>query len=334
MNRRPRIQDVATLASVSTATVSLVLAGGRNAEGRVSEATKARVRAAADELGYVPSQAARGLRVGSLETLALILRWADSPWTQQLLRDTSAVADEHGYATVLLSSTNGLGYLGRGSADAAIIGPGQLTPADMDQVRSLTRRGLALAVFSNTLEPDGFDVVRTNEFQACSAAVQRLVEAGHRRIACLSRTFEDPHEHGLSERYDSYKTVLEENGIPLDPALVKEVASSREKAYQASVELLTQPDPPTAIFAASDLAGISAVWAARSLQLRVPDDVTVTGVGNSLEGTQIAPQLTTVGPPSRDFSRIAGRLFERLANPGGVADQIVQETWSIVVRGT
>ncbi|MCI5825471.1 MAG: LacI family transcriptional regulator [Arcanobacterium sp.] len=331
--KRLTIQDVAREAGVSNATVSIVLSGGERAERRASEQTRKKIHQIAERLGYVPSQAARGLRVGSPETVALIMRWPESPWAQGILRDVSDVAQTRGYSTVWVSPEDGLKYLERGSADIAILDSAPEKETDLARLQALAARGLSLCIFSNAVSPHGFDVVHTNEVSACEAGVRHLIAAGHRRIACLSNRQSHSAGEADEERYLAYARALERSGIELDPELVRAVGASRERAFCESRELLSLNEPPTAIFAVSDLAAISAIWAALSLGKRVPEEVSIMGVGNAVEGTLISPALTTIGPMERDYRTITRRLFKRHDHRGeDTVGVVFEEQWEIIER--
>ncbi|MFC7588497.1 substrate-binding domain-containing protein [Nonomuraea antimicrobica] len=111
-------------------------------------------------------------------------------------------------------------------------------------------------------------------------------------------------------------------------------ADDRVAAYQTATELLSSPDRPDAIFAASDRAAISAIWAARDLGLSVPGDVAIVGVGNIDEGLISNPQLSTVGPLRHDYTDVVRLLFDRLqAEEPPPAREIVR-SWTFVRRGS
>ena len=331
--RAVTIRDVAKRAGVSVSTVSVTLNPSATATTRVGETTQARVLAAADELGYVPSQLGRGLRRGRSEHVCLVSRYPDSPWGYSLATDLAAVAERHRYSTVALVTGDWLGYLTRQAVDGAIVDAVSDTAFETERLQPLLRRGFALVVLNDHLEPAGFDVVRTNERAACAEAMAYLLEAGHRRIGFLRQSPEDP-PHMVPERSLSYMEALETAGIGVDPDLIRDINGSRELAYTATLDLLQQPTPPSAIYAASDLAAISALWAAHRLGMRVPHDVAVLGVGNAPEGTLTEPALTTVGPAHQDFTPVAEMLFERISASTSSPGQVFHQHWELIRRGT
>ncbi|MBG6135817.1 LacI family DNA-binding transcriptional regulator [Longispora fulva] len=332
--RRATIKDVAELAGVSTATVSIVLNGGEETRARASEETRTKVLAAVEELGYAPNQAGRGLRRGRTESVALAVPFPDAPWTLGIARDVGVYAEERDYTTVSLTGGNWLRYLGRGTVDGAIIDASGQVRFDPGSIRPLLKQGMALVVLSNTAVPDGFDVVRTNERRACADALRALVDQGRRRIACL-RNAPTPAGQDVPERFAAYRAVLEENALPLDMTLIRDVHGTRATAFSQTLDLLDGPgERPDALFALSDLAAISALWACHRLRIRVPEDVAIVGIGNSPEGEYSDPALSTVGPENHDFTDLARLLFERIEASTPPPGRILQQEWKYIARGT
>jgi DNA-binding LacI/PurR family transcriptional regulator len=188
-----------------------------------------------------------------------------------------------------------------------------------------------MVVLSNESGLEGCDVVRTPETEACAQAVEHLLAEGRRRIAFMAHRFE-LYRDKPAGRLLGYTTALERHGV--DQRIVTSGADDRVSAYQTAAELLSSPDRPDAIFAASDRAAISVIWAARDAGLRVPDDVAVVGVGNIDEGLISNPQLSTVGPLRHDYTDVVRLLFDRLqAEEPPPAREIVR-SWTFLRRGS
>jgi DNA-binding LacI/PurR family transcriptional regulator len=335
-NGRPPTQaDVARLAGVSTATVSYVLRGRRDRKSPVTAATRQNVLAAARELGYRGNHAARSLRRRRTEVVAVIDRPASSPWGERLVEQLQSIALLHGYSVITMptrleaSTQAALRILHEQHVDGAILTPGHTFRAS--DLADLADQGLALVAYDDVAKPDGFDVVRQAERRACTRAVEHLIDRGHRRIAYFGHAGPDgAPEHGT--KYVGYRRALEARGMPLDPSLVFAVADSRTAAFQTTTELLQLRRPPTAVFSASDRAGLAAIWAAQQCGRKVPDDLAVVGVGNTNEGEVVTPALTTVGSPTFDFTDVVNRLFERLTADQPLPGTALKQTWELLVR--
>lgn len=332
-NRAPTAYDVARLAGVSQATVSYVLNGRRGGKTRINETTRQRILDAVAELGYVPNDTARSLRRRRTDRICLLLPRLGSPFADVIAQDLQRVAAGRGYSTVFAVGGSPereelvLDQLRRGLADGLLdvvgLDGGILTP--------LVETGIAVVSFSNRTEPAGFDVVRSTVAEVSYHAVADLFERGHQRVALISH---QPDAVVRDERHDSYLRALRDRGIAPDERLIRGGAASRQDAFHSTVGLLQLDDPPTAIFAESDVGAISAIWAIHDAGLRIPEDVAVIGVGNTPEGEITRPALTSIGPISMDFSDVAELLMSRLAGEAPAAGRLHHRPWSLICRGS
>jgi len=120
---KPTIRDVAEQAGVSLATVSYVLSGRNGGSTRISEPTKERVLQAAQALGYVANHAARGMRRGRTDTVAVVVENLDSPWARSLAEAANRILPSHGYRVVILLGQEAWrNFMLSGGADGAILG--------------------------------------------------------------------------------------------------------------------------------------------------------------------------------------------------------------------
>lgn len=333
--RRATQRDVAERAGVSTATVSHVFSGRRGPGTLPTDATRRRVLQAADEVGYQLNHIARSLRLRRSEVIALMYPTPASPWSDRLIEQLQAASAPLKLTVIALPVTptsveeSVLRPLREGMVDGAVLLPD--CPIDPADLVDIARFGQSLLVFHDDARPDGFDVVEQDRLTACRSGVERLLGAGHRRVAHLA------HERELAEpeasvKYRSYRDALREHSIALDPELVAPVADSRQDAYAAVTALLRSDDPPTAIFSATDRAAIDAVWAARALDVRVPEDLAIVGVGNIPEGETMSPRLTTVGLPELDFTSEVERFFARLTAEVPLPGATLRAPWHLIAR--
>jgi DNA-binding LacI/PurR family transcriptional regulator len=336
--RRPTQRDIAERAGVSTATVSYVLSGRRGGAKPPPPETRERVLRAVAETGYQLDQAGRSLRRQRTDVVALMYPAPSSPWSDRLAEELQVAAAERGFAVVALPVVTGaataaiLRILWQRYIDGAVLLHD--CPLDGAELAALAAQGRSLVVFDDDLEPEGFDVVRQNRASACRAAVERLVAAGHRRIAFLAHADEHGRVGADSVKLRSYREGLAAHGIAVDPELVRPVADSRSDAYAGVRDLLRRPEPPTALLSATDRAAIDGIWAARDLGMAVPGELAVIGIGNIPEGLMISPALTTVGASALDFSREVARLFERLDATAPLPGAELVAPWELIVRAS
>ncbi|MDZ4716946.1 MAG: LacI family DNA-binding transcriptional regulator [Roseiflexaceae bacterium] len=302
------IRQVASLAQVSTTTVSYVL----NGTGTVTEATRRRVLAAVTTLGYQPHHAARSMR-GRSETLGLVLqahsdRLADPAYAEMLagLADGSA---KRGYllliATVEAEEDEPqlcLSLAQTGRVDGLVL----LDPWIDDQ----RARVLANADVPHVCAgpgPAGSSYVALDGNSGAQQAVGHLLALGHRRIGLI----QIPSELADSEpRYQGYAQALTQAGIAIEPELIVEAGRRQEDGYQAIGELLDLPEPPSAVLACSDDLAFGALHALHDAGLVVGSDVSLVGFDDLPLAAYTQPPLTTLRQPRRALGEQLAELLD------------------------
>ncbi|MFF6994027.1 LacI family DNA-binding transcriptional regulator [Streptomyces sp. NPDC008313] len=287
---RPTSRDVAHAAGVSQAAVSLVLGG--KWRGRVSEQTAERVREAAHRLGYRPNLAARNLRLGRTRTVLLVVPALTTEFFAGVYTGAARVAAEHGFGVVLYPSPQGIGPARDpfGSAQAALDG---VIASSMAADALTAIRGDQLPLVMLDSDPAGSlgaATVNLDIADGVRQVTEHLLGLGHRRFLHLaadvsSWTF-DIRARGLDARLGAVPgTDVRRARAPL----------TIEGALAAAQTALTAPGPrPTAVVCDDDNLAAGAYKAARRLGLRVPDDLSVTGLDDLALARAIDPELTTV----------------------------------------
>ncbi|MGW7042751.1 LacI family DNA-binding transcriptional regulator [Streptomyces avermitilis] len=286
----PTSRDVAQAAGVSQAAVSLVL--GEKWRGRVSEATAERVREAARELGYRPNLAARNLRLGRTRTVLLVVPALTTEFFAGVYTGAARVAAEHGFGVVLYPSPEGIGPARDpfGSARAALDG---VIASSMAADALTAIRGDQLPLVMLDSDPEGSlgaATVNLDIADGVRQVAEHLLALGHRRFLHLaadipSWTFE-VRARELAARVGT---------IPGTEVRTTRAPISIEGAVAAAEAALATPGPrPTALVCDDDKLAAGAYKAARRLGLRVPDDISVTGLDDLALATAIDPELTTV----------------------------------------
>ncbi|MFF6782312.1 substrate-binding domain-containing protein [Streptomyces sp. NPDC012510] len=287
---RPTSRDVAQAAGVSQAAVSLVL--GDKWRGRVSQATVERVREAARDLGYRPNLAARNLRLGHTRTVLLVVPALTTEFFAGVYTGAARVAAEHGFGVVLYPSPEGVGPARDpfASAQAALDG---VIASSMAADALTAIRGDQLPLVMLDSDPEGSlgaATVNLDIRDGVRQVAEHLLELGHRRFLHLaadipSWTFAI-RARELSARVGAVPgTSLRTAAAPI----------SIDGALTAAEAALTEPGvPPTALVCDDDKLAAGAYKAARRLGLRVPEDVSITGLDDLALATALDPELTTV----------------------------------------
>lgn len=326
--RRPTLRMVAELAGVSTATVSYVFSGRAGSTGAgVAEATAAKVLAAAEELNYRPNSAARTIRTGRSGTVQLSLHLLSDPWSLAVADAVNAEANRHGLTTLILADGDWRAALDRIECDVAYLDGIGDDDAVRAKLQELVRGGQRLVVFSEFLEPDGFDVIRSDAIPGCEIAMDHLLER-HTNIGCVASEGAVRLVGEQVTRYTPYLEKLAAAGIERDPSWTVTYEETPASAFAAAVALLSREDRPAAIYATTDFAAIAVINAAHMLGLRVPHDVAVIGVGNTPDARLVAPTLTTVGPTDF-YARQARIIVDRALETDSAPGRLHEFPWTI-----
>ena len=150
----PTIRDVAERAGVSLTTVSYVLSGRSGGTTRISQPTQERVLAAVGDLGYVPNQAARGMRRGRTDLVAIAIGDLEWPPDRALATAAASILPRHGYQPVILLGQTWRQFMLSGGADGVIVGVAPHAAAEDGTITELARRGVAQVVISGTMHAD------------------------------------------------------------------------------------------------------------------------------------------------------------------------------------
>jgi DNA-binding LacI/PurR family transcriptional regulator len=324
--RRPTLRMVADLAGVSTATVSYVFSGRNGGASGVAEATAKRVHEAAEQLHYRPNTSARAIRTGKTGTIQLSLHMLSDPWSLAVAEAVNAESKPHGLTTLILADGDWSTALDRVESDVAYVGLASIDDEVLARLRSLVERGQRLVVFAEGLEPDGYDVVRSDALPGCRLAMDHLLER-HTAIGCL---VPEQHVHSdIPTRYTIYLEKMAEAGLEVDPAFTAVYDGSQTSAFEATLAMLSSDRRPTALYTNTDYAAIAAINAAHMLGLRVPHDLAVIGIGNAPVAQRMTPTLTTVGPVDlyeRQAELIVSRALEQEPSP----PRLLEFPWTLL----
>ena len=285
------IKDVAARAGVSAATVSRALSGN----GKVSEATRLRVQAAADELGYVLSYNASSLASGRSRNIGIVMPTVGRWYFSQVLEGAAAALIDAGYDLTLYNTSDSPGrresvlteMLRRKRLDAVIAVALRLTDEELAQLHAV---GKPIVAIGGPLPHT--PTIRMDEANISILATEHLISLGHTRIAHIGGGEELERDFRLgSTRRDGYEQAMLRAG--LEPRHINSPDFSVASGLYAAKILLAGPyGRPTGIFCASDELAIGAILAARGLGLRIPEDLSVIGIDGHELGEVFG--LTTV----------------------------------------
>jgi LacI family transcriptional regulator len=314
------INDVAELAGVSRSTVSLVLRGST----RVADDTQTRVREAIRRLGYRPSHFAAGLRSQRSHIVGLVVSSLTFPHHAHIAVGVERAIEEAGYGVLVANSRQDVqrerGHierLRRYRADGVVITPLQIAPAEAQHLAALRAEGYPVVTAYREIPGLEVDFAGVDARDSVYQAVAHLLDLGHRRIAFLSGEAGNP-VHAL--RVAGWRDALRERGVPADDALLVTGSASDSTGYTgqtAAEALLARGVTFTALVGANDFFALGALRTLHQVGRRVPQDVSVVGIGGFDPIMSPEKRLTTVAHDFELVGRTAGELLlERMSHPG------------------
>lgn len=328
------IEDVARRAGVSVSTVSRAL---REVHG-VSPSTRVRVRAIAEELGYVLSPIGSRLATGRTATIAVVLPNAAKWFFGQVIGGAGAVFRRAGFDVLLYELGDAEGrrrFFSRqslaGRADAVLVLSLGLSD---DELESLRQQGLPV-VLLGTAHP-GFGSVLVDDRQAAQLAVRHLLNLGHQRLALIG--IDDRSESTMDcppplQRLLGFREALRDAGLESAPELEQFAENSTAGGASAMAALLSASRLPTAVFVGSDEMAFGALRTLRRAGLSVPGDISVVGFDNH-ELSEVL-DVTTVDQSVRLQGETAGKLLlDALANPAADPGRVVIPTRLVIRTST
>jgi LacI family transcriptional regulator len=307
--------EVAQTAGVSVSTVSHVVNGTR----LVAPATRAKVHRAMRLLGYQHHPIARSLAAGSHQTIGLALTAASNPYWVELIQGIDGEATRAGLNLIIVDTRDNARHEAAAVANllAHHIEGLVIAPAVgwKDLTLPLLRDHPVPYVIVDRIDPVlRVDQVGVENETATAAVIDHLISIGHTRIGMVAGI---PDLSTSTERLRGYRMAHQHAGLPVDPSLVQDGASSSEGGRKAALALLDHPEPPTAVFAANNNMTIGALAAFRAAGVRVPRDLAVTAFDDFAWADLFSPGLTTVAQPSTAIgARAVQLLLRRMTDPG------------------
>ena len=302
MAHRVTIADVAKAAGVSQQTISRVL----NDKGEVSEATRQRVRAVIDRLGYRPSSIARGLATHRTLTIGLVVPDVANPFFSEIARGAADAAHAAGYSVLLCNTVEdpkreigALHTLEEKRVDGVVLCSSRLP---VDDLQKLVTRLPAVVLVNRQLPDVSTGTVRVDDAAGARLAVRHLLALGRHTIGFLAGP---PVSQSGRERARGFEEALAEAGLPRVPGLIRACTPYLEGGREATAALLAAHPGIDALFCYNDLVAVGALAACAEMSCQVPENVAVVGCDDTLLAGLVTPSLTTLHVPQRELGATA-----------------------------
>ncbi|MDX1742136.1 MAG: LacI family DNA-binding transcriptional regulator [Ruegeria sp.] len=325
--RRIKLGDIAQRLGISTAAVSMALRGGSG----VSQATKQRVEAVAQELGYVYDRGAARLRTGQSNTVGVVIGTLSNSFFGELVCGVDEVIGEARKISFLLNTREDaerqkelLVRMREQSVDGLILCPAPGTRSDL--LDTMHDWGIPVIQMLRSVSDTKGDFVSADYQTGIETLCAHLIRLGHKRIAFLGGNLD---HSATRQRIKGFKAALDRAQLPSD--LIVRTASDSSGGRDGAAKLLSSENPPTAIACFNDRVALGAMAAVRAAGLVPGRDIAVTGFDNINAGAEAYPALTTVETHARDIGREAGRLLlRRIEGPTMSNERIIVPTRLII----
>ncbi len=316
-SRAVTLKEVAKTANVHVSTASRALDPSKS--WRISATTVARVREAAEQLGYSPDMVARGLKRGTSTTIGVVVADLENPFIGPIIRGIAGRLEAEGFVALVAETFDDherleriLNHFVSRRVDAMICTAARFSDGRL--LRRAAKQGLPIVLAVRALPRSGLPTVVPDDGLGARLAVEHLVELGHRFLAQLQGPAD---VSNFVDRGQALNERLAAGGI-VD-------VSIEERATQPTVAegwrlmrlILAQDGPrPTGVFAHNDLLAIGAIDAIRAAGLACPRDISVVGFNDSPLADHVSPSLTTVRIPDVELGRRAAELaLELIEDP-------------------
>ena len=308
------INDVAKLSGVSIKTVSRVM----NNEPSVRQLTREKVQAAVKELNYQPNLAARNLAGTKSFTIAYVYDNPNAYYIIDMQEGILSACRQQGFELLINpcdsqqeNITEDIINTIKHARVAGLV----LTPPFSERpefVKRITELDIKVVrIMSGDVAPDELSpCVMVNDRDAAQTITQHLIDLGHKKIAFIAGGAE---HMSTIERYKGYRRALKANEIEFNKNLVIEGEYSFESGVNGAKKLMaeevSQNNLPTAIFSCNDEIAAGALFAARLMNIKIPEQLSIAGFENSPFSRQTWPKLTTANQPNKQIAHDAASLL-------------------------
>lgn len=308
---RTTTYDIAEACGVSQATVDRAL----NNRSNIRPDTKKRILKAAEEMGYRPSNLPQYLKTGKTNIIGIIFPKAVLFYTQ-LISHFTRLLKVMGYHTCISFSDYNVEqekeYLAeflKMNVDGIILFP---TNDDGSEIRKIINAGTPVVTLIGKLKNYNFDFVSVNYIKISEQSIQYLVDLGHRNICYYAIWDSSSNLYTYNQRLKGYENALKKNGIPFNHHLI--VRDTED--YQVIRELLQSEDCPTAFFCFNDSSAIGLISYLNTLNIQVPEDVSIISFDNIDMLRFFNPGLTSISYPYEEMcTKAVEILLNKIKNP-------------------
>jgi LacI family transcriptional regulator len=328
--RKLTLKDIARQAKVSPSTVSLVL----RESPLVAEATRSRIRATMEELGYVYNRGAANLRSRRSKTIGLVVCEITNPFYAEMVAGIDTVMDRNGWIAFLANSSESperqarfIQRIREQNVDGIILTAAEGTEPEI--VSRLKAWRLPCVQALRRIGEENGDYVGPDYRMGVSLAVEHLIGLGHKRIAFIGGA---RRTSALRERLAGFRNAMKRHGLGAETVIA--CPATREQGAKVIREALSLPDPPTAAVCYNDIIAFGVILGLLESGRQPGVDFNLVGFDNIAEAALSRPALTTIAVEPRQIGQeVAELVLRRIADPGGRPEQVILPP-RLIIRDT
>jgi LacI family transcriptional regulator len=330
------IKDIARMAEVSTATVSMIL---NSKDGNISTVTREKVLRIVKENNYIPNTMARSLVTRQTKTIGLVIPDIVNPFFPELARGAEDKASEAGYSIIYCNTDDDLekeekyiNMLAEKMVDGIVF---THSAKRTNGLSPIDRGNIPVILIDRDLESSNVKgKVLVDNLEGAYKAVKHLIDKGYKKIAFITGALTST---TAKDRLAGYRKALEDSGIEYNNNYIRAGQYKSEWGLTAVKQLLDEGIDFDAVFCGNDLIAISVIKLLKSKGYNIPNDVGVVGFDDIYMASVVEPGLTTIKQPNYEMGyKAVELLIEVLEKSGEAAEQktIILDTELIVRKST
>ncbi|MGB4408505.1 MAG: LacI family DNA-binding transcriptional regulator [Sphaerochaeta sp.] len=311
MKRRPTLEDVATLAGVSTATVSNLINGTKF----ISDPTKVRINQAIETLDYIPNNLAKSLKIRDSKLIGLLISDFANPFFPPVVRGIEEHLAKNGY-NLLLSDTNSDSQIEKKNLRVLLSRriDGLLVSLAGKEEEHFHNIYTPTVFFNRVPHSDKFSKVQVKNFKATYIGTQHLIDHGYKKIAMIAGP---QHLNVGKDRLNGYIQALLDNGMEANPVYQKVSKLTVEQGYAQMKSLMELQDPPEAVLTGNNAFSLGAFSYLKETKHKIPSDIAFIGYDDTDWATIVDPPLTVIRYPMYVMGEaIASMILDQVQNKG------------------
>jgi len=302
------IYDIADQLGVSPATVSRAL----NNSPTISIATRKKINALAEKIGYRHNHFASSLRLQKTHTIGVILHELNSYFITAVLAGIEKIVTEAKYNLIITHSAENPILEAANARNLfhkrvdGIIASLSFDTEDLTHFKQFQSKNIPVVFFDRVFETSETAKVIINNFQAGYDATAHLINQGCKRIAHITSSLK---RNVYAERKRGYKQALEDHKLKFDEKLVIIDGFKEDDAIRSAKRILSMKNLPDGIFITNDFCAAVVMQILKDAGIRIPKDIAIVGFNNDSIGKIINPKLTTINYPGFEMGQIAARTL-------------------------